>query len=182
MNLQAGMNLNALVNGFPDNYSTSLSFPPPNTDFVYVRNHSGDSLDIKLDFFSNGNINTNGYVKNLEITGIGCIIDTCFITVTDTLIINSTITGLTFPNNQNTIRVFPNPANDHITIDYGNFSIMNGYQLKIENSIGQQVFQTNISQQSDYLSLNNWGGSGIYFVYIIDAQGNTIDIRKIVLQ
>ena len=73
-------------------------------------------------------------------------------------------------------------ANDHITIDYGNFSIMNGYQLKIENSIGQQVFQTNISQQSDYLSLNNWGGSGIYFVYIIDAQGNTIDIRKIVLQ
>jgi len=59
---------------------------------------------------------------------------------------------------------------------------MNGYQLRIENSLGQQVFQTSITQQTDYLSLNNWGGNGLYFVHIIDAQGNTIDIRKIVLQ
>ena len=79
-------------------------------------------------------------------------------------------------------KIFPNPANNHITIDYGNFATMNGYQLKIENSLGQQLFQTNITQQTDYLSLNNWGGNGLYFVHIIDAQGNTIDIRKIVLQ
>jgi len=59
---------------------------------------------------------------------------------------------------------------------------MNGYQLKIENSLGQELFQTIISQQTDYLSLNNWGGNGLYFVHIVDPQGNTIDIRKIVLQ
>jgi hypothetical protein len=98
------------------------------------------------------------------------------------LIINTLITGINPPNNTNTINVFPNPANSHITIDYGNFSIMNGYQLKIENSLGQEVFQTNITQQSDYLNLNTWGGNGLYFVHIIDLQGNTIDIRKIVLQ
>ncbi len=107
---------------------------------------------------------------------------TTYTTVTDTLLINTTITGLTPPNNANTIKVFPNPTNDHITIDYGNFALMNGYQLRIQNSLGQQVFQTNISQQSDYLSLNNWGGNGLYFVHLIDPQGNTIDIRKIVLQ
>jgi hypothetical protein len=98
------------------------------------------------------------------------------------LIINTLITGINPPNNTNTINVFPNPANSHITIDYGNFSIMNGFQLKIENSLGQEVFQTNITQQSDYLNLNTWGGNGLYFVHIIDPQGNTIDIRKIVLQ
>lgn len=102
-------------------------------------------------------------------------------TVTDTLIINTKL-GLPAPNNVNTILVYPNPANDHITIDYGNYALMNGYQLKIENSLGQQVFQTNISQQSDYLSLATWGGIGIYYVRIIDPQSNTIDIRKIVLQ
>ncbi len=107
---------------------------------------------------------------------------TTFNSVTDTLIINTNITGFSSPDILNTIKVFPNPANDHITIDYGNFAIMNGYQLKIQNSIGQQIFQTNITQQTDYLSLNNWGGNGLYFVHIIDAQGNTIDIRKIVLQ
>jgi hypothetical protein len=110
------------------------------------------------------------------------IYDTTYVTVTDTLLINKNVTGLNPPNNANTIKVFPNPASTHITIDYGNFSIMNGYQLKIENSLGQQVYQTNITQQIDYLSLSTWGGNGLYFVHIIDPQGNTIDIRKIVLQ
>ena len=104
------------------------------------------------------------------------------ITVTDTLLINMGITGFNPVTYNNTIKIFPNPANDHITIDYGNFTSVSGYQLKIMNSLSQQVFQTNITQQTDYLSLNNWGGNGLYFVHIIDAQGNTIDIRKIVLQ
>jgi hypothetical protein len=110
------------------------------------------------------------------------VYDTLHTTVTDTLVINTNIVGMNPPNSLNTIKVFPNPASTHITIDYGNFAIMNGYQLVIENSIGQQVFQTNINQQSDYLSLATWGGNGLYFVHIIDPQGNTIDIRKIVLQ
>jgi hypothetical protein len=125
---------------------------------------------------------SNIAIINIADTCIATITDTTFITVTDTLIINTTITSLNPPNNSNTIKVFPNPTNDHITIDYGNFNFMNGYQLKIENSLGQQVFQTGITQQSDYLNLTTWGGNGLYFVHIIDPQGNTIDIRKIVLQ
>jgi hypothetical protein len=104
------------------------------------------------------------------------------ITVTDTLLINTGIITYNPVTYNNTIKIFPNPTNDHITIDYGNFENMNGYELTIENSLGQQLFQTNISQQTDYLSLNNWGGNGLYFVHIVDPQGNTIDIRKIVLQ
>ncbi len=104
------------------------------------------------------------------------------ITVTDTLLINMGITGYNPVSYNNTIKIFPNPTNDHITINYGNFASLSGYQLKIQNSLGQQVFQTNITQQTDYLALATWGGNGLYFVHIIDAQGNTIDIRKIVLQ
>lgn len=110
------------------------------------------------------------------------IYDTLLTTVTDTLIINTLITSINPPNNLNTIRVYPNPTNTHLTIDYGNFSIMNGYQLKIENSLGQQVYQTNITQQIDYLNLSTWGGIGLYFVHIINPQGNTTEKRKVVLQ
>ena len=99
-----------------------------------------------------------------------------------TLLININTVGINQTPVQNTIKVFPNPANTHVTIDYGNFASLNGYQLKIENSLGQQVFQTAINQQSNYLDLSNWGGNGIYFVRLIDPQGNTVDIRKIVLQ
>lgn len=91
-------------------------------------------------------------------------------------------TSILSESSTNTIKVYPNPAASFLSIDYGNFALMSGYQLRIENSLGQEVFQTKITQQSDYLNLSTWGGNGLYFVHIIDAQGNTIDIRKIVLQ
>ena len=105
------------------------------------------------------------------------------ITVTDTLIINANLTGFNPIVFQNTIKVFPNPTNDHITIDFGNnYSTMNGYMLKITNSLSQIVYTTPINTQSTTVDLSTWTGNGIYFVHLIDAQSNTIDIRKIVLQ
>jgi hypothetical protein len=115
-------------------------------------------------------------------TNFVTITDTNYISVTDTLIINALLTGLNPPNNTNTLMVFPNPTSDHITIDYGNFASMSGYTLKIKNSLGQTVFTTPIAQQQSYIDLSSWSGNGIYFVHIIDATNNTIDIRKIVLQ
>jgi hypothetical protein len=110
------------------------------------------------------------------------VTDTNFISVTDTLIINSDLTGVNPPNNVNTIKIYPNPANSHITIDYVNFNAMNGYTIKIVNSNGQTVFTTPINQQTSYIALSNWTGRGIYFVQLIDPQNNTIENRKIVIQ
>jgi hypothetical protein len=104
------------------------------------------------------------------------------ITVTDTLLINTNITGFNPVTYQNTIKIYPNPTNDHITIDNGNIANLTGYQIKITNSLSQQVFQSAITQQQFYVDLSTWTGNGIYFVHIIDGQGNTIDIKKIVLQ
>jgi hypothetical protein len=137
-------------------------------------------------------ISTSGECIDTSNVATISITDTCIVTindtittlisVTDTLVINTLITGLTPPNNSNIIKVFPNPANSHITIDFGNFVSMNGYTLKITNSLGQIVFTTPINQQSNYVDLSTWGGNGIYFVQIIDTQNNTIENRKIVLQ
>ncbi|MFN5795503.1 MAG: T9SS type A sorting domain-containing protein, partial [Bacteroidota bacterium] len=110
------------------------------------------------------------------------VYDTLLTTVTDTLVINSVITGINPPNNLNTLKVYPNPASTHITIDYGNFNAMSGYTLTIVNSIGQTVFTTAINQQTSYIDLSTWSGNGIYFVQLIDPQNNTIENRKIVIQ
>ena len=117
-------------------------------------------------------------IKNLYYKGI------CYqsVTVTDTLIINTNITRFSPVTYQNSFKIYPNPTNDHITIDNGNIANLTGYQLKITNSLGQQVFQSSITQQQFYIDLSSWTGNGIYFVYIIDGQGNTLDIKKIVLQ
>ena len=109
------------------------------------------------------------------------VYDTLLTTVTDTLIINTTL-SLPSPNNENTIKIYPNPARDHITIDNGNFTAMVGYSIKITNNAGQQVFQNAINQAQFNVDLSTWSGNGLYFVHLIDSQNNTVTIRKIVLQ
>ena len=109
------------------------------------------------------------------------VYDTLLTTVTDTLIINTTL-SLPAPNNENTIKVYPNPASDHITIDNGNFAAMAGYSIKITNNSGQEVFLNAINQAQFYVDLSTWTGNGLYFVHLIDSQNNTVTVRKIVLQ
>ena len=108
----------------------------------------------------------------------------CFqsVTVTDTLRINTTITGFNPVTYQNSIKIWPNPTKDHITIDNGNIANLTGHQIKISNALGQQVFQSAINQKQFYVDMSSWGGHGIYFVNIINAQGVTIETKKIVLE
>jgi len=103
------------------------------------------------------------------------------IAVTDTLIIDIN-TGLTPPTAENTIKIYPNPTNDHVYINTGNYSTMVGYSVKITNSLGQEVFNQPLTQQVFNIDLTSWTGNGVYFVYLIDGSSNIVDVRKIVLQ
>jgi hypothetical protein len=93
-----------------------------------------------------------------------------------------TVSGLNQYANLSTLNVFPNPANNQITIDCGNIVSKNGYTLKIVNSIGQTVVTTSINQQISKIDLSTWTANGIYFVQLIDPQNNPIENRKIVIQ
>jgi len=104
------------------------------------------------------------------------------ITVTDTLIIDVTITGINPPENVNTIKIYPNPAVDYVIINTGNYEIMSDYEIKIENSIGQTVYQTQTNQSEFQINVNDFGSYGLYFVKIIDNLGNVIVTRKLILE
>ena len=105
-----------------------------------------------------------------------------YITVTDTLIISLGPMGFNPVTYQNTILMYPNPTNDQLTIDYGDFASLAGYTLKIFNSIGGETHSANINQQQEVLQLGTWGGAGTYQVVIYNAQGVPVDTRTIVLQ
>ncbi|MFZ4436149.1 MAG: LamG-like jellyroll fold domain-containing protein [Flavobacterium psychrophilum] len=107
------------------------------------------------------------------------------ITVTDTLIINvgqlSYTNPISFANN---ITIYPNPASTQVNISFNNITDLAGGSIKIINSLGQQV-DTNpitLSGTNTTMALNSWGGTGLYFVQILNAQGQIVDIKKIILQ
>jgi len=104
------------------------------------------------------------------------------VTVTDTLVINVGILGYNPVTYNNSITIYPNPAKDHITIDCGTLSSVTGYQIKISNLLGQEVFSTTLNQQQYSIPLNSWTGKGIYLVKVYDASSNLLTTRKIDLQ
>jgi hypothetical protein len=202
---------NSLSTGNTATFNASTSDPNPSfiwqSDFgqgFQTLNNIGNYSGINTETLNIANIQLPNHTQPIRVisTSGNCIdtsnvaviniLDTCFTnitvydtlltTVTDTLVINSVITSINPPNNQNTLKVFPNPTSTHITIDYGNFNAMIGYTLTIVNSTGQTVFTSQINQQSSYIDLSTWTGAGIYFVQLIDPQNNTIENRKIVIQ
>ena len=107
------------------------------------------------------------------------------ITVTDTLIINVGQLSFNHPVTwANNITIAPNPANSQININFNNITDLNGGTIKIINSLGQQITTTPItlSGTNTSMQLSTWGGAGLYFVQIINAQGIVVDVKKIILQ
>jgi len=108
---------------------------------------------------------------------------TTYVTVTDTLLIDITFTGFEGqPSWLNTVTVFPNPASDHITIDYGNFALMAGFNTVITDAAGATVYSSAVNSQQAYIDINAWGAAGVYYMTIYDASGAAVAVRHIVLQ
>ncbi len=105
-----------------------------------------------------------------------------YVSVTDTLIIDAVLTGVEAPDGLNTLKVYPNPAKDHLFINTGDYSKMSGYQLKIFDQLGGNVFETFVEEPLYELNLSSWSGTGIYFLQLIDSDGSIIDVRKVILQ
>jgi len=112
-----------------------------------------------------------------EITNLYYADTTC-----QSLVINTGLLSFNPLTYQNTVTIYPNPANDHITIDCGNIANVNGWNIIITNTIGQEVFNQPMNTQQYTIPLNSWTGQGVYFVKIYDAQSTLLNTKKIILQ
>ncbi|MBA7531119.1 hypothetical protein ES705_23330 [subsurface metagenome] len=117
------------------------------------------------------------------------VYDTTYVTVydsiavTDTLIIDVELTDITPPNNINTIKVYPNPAKDYIFIHMGNkYNEMTGYTIKIINTLGNIIFESEVTQQLFEIDVSAFGQTGLYFIQIIDYNNQILEIRKLILE
>ncbi len=176
---------------------------------------TNNSLEIK-------NVRVSNHLQKIRAISSSCncidtsnvaeifIVDTCLVTVRDTIIVKDTLTEIVYDttfititeniavtdtliinlnipisNNQiaeNKIIIYPNPASSFLIIDNGDFSLMENYEIQILNAVGQPVYFTPIEQKIYTIDLNGWGGKGTYFLKIKNPNGATIQTKKIVLQ
>lgn len=159
-------------------------------DDVRIYNRALDSNEVESLYTENFcfqtitdtiNVYDTTYVNIYDTTYV-TVYDTTHISVTDTLIIDAVLVGINPPNNINRMKVYPNPTKEHLIIDNGNFALMSNYSVKIVNTQGQEVFNSNINQQVFDINLSSLTGKGIYFVMIYDPQNNLLEVKKIILQ
>jgi hypothetical protein len=110
------------------------------------------------------------------------VYDTIRVAVTDTLIIDIAVGLNPTQSTVNTLKIYPNPARDFVVIDNGNYSLISGYSLKILNTLGQSVYNSPLNQQQLNVSTQDLGGSGTYFIQIMDDTNHIVETRKLIIR
>ena len=181
-----GENLLYYVNGIRVD-SIHVNFDVSNTDIDFLIGCTFLNNTSTYDYFWKGSLDDiaiwNRALSQNEITQLyNQGVCQTSITVTDTLLIHTSITSYNPVAYKNTLKVWPNPGNQDITLDAGNLSLMQGWKIKISNSLGQEVYPAAlISQQQQVLDMSNWGGNGLYLLHLINPQGHITEVKKIVL-
>ena len=141
---------------------------------VALKNHQ---QSVKLIAFTNVCIDTSNTVK---IT----IKDSCIafksVKVTDTLLVRFSVKVSSLDKGQ-LIKVYPNPAQNQLTIDNGNYSDFSGYTVNVYNSVGAVVYTQAINQQVYTIDLKSWSSVGVYRMELTDKSGAKIAVKTIVL-
>ncbi len=141
---------------------------------ISLRNHK---QPFRVIAFTNVCIDTSN-------TALISVVDSCIsfksVKVTDTLVVRFSVKVSNVDKGQ-LVKVYPNPAQDKLTIDNGNFTDFSGYTVNIYNTIGSVVYTQNINQQVYSIDLKTWGALGVYRLEVLDKTGAKVAVKSIIL-
>jgi Concanavalin A-like lectin/glucanases superfamily/Secretion system C-terminal sorting domain len=80
------------------------------------------------------------------------------------------------------MNVYPNPTSDVLIIEAIDVAALNGYSYKMVDLQGKQVYKELVTKSKTEISLKNIGAKGVYILHVLDAQGVSIENKKIVLE
>jgi hypothetical protein len=90
--------------------------------------------------------------------------------------------GLSRNMESNSLRIYPNPASDRLTINLENYSSNSEFSIRIINALGQQVYHKVLSQAKSEIDLTTCGGDGILILHLLDKSGQVVDERRIIIR
>jgi hypothetical protein len=111
----------------------------------------------------------NIYFVYSNLTGSNPGSDTCILNYTQTIASHIEI-------DERTVKLFPNPSNDIITITLDQHS--NG-QIILTDILGKVVLSKSFTSNEVQLNLKILASKGTYFAKVLDSAGNVIAIKKL---
>jgi hypothetical protein len=81
----------------------------------------------------------------------------------------------------NDLKIYPNPTNSKINIDFGSQFNFIGSQVKVSNILGQEFYNSRINKQKTEIYLSSVATKGLYFISIVNSEGKVIANKKIIL-
>jgi photosystem II stability/assembly factor-like uncharacterized protein len=157
-------------------------------------NVNSDSLIVSNITVNNHNqlfraIVNNNLCKDTSETATLTVLDTCVnklydtvkVTVADTLIIKTKVTGIQ-ENKYYTFLIYPNPTSTQVIIDCGDNTEVSAYSYTITNSLGQEKLTSKFTSRYQQIDISGIGGTGLYIITIKDSNNTVIETRKILIQ
>ena len=77
------------------------------------------------------------------------------------------------------INFFPNPIENHLRVEFNEFSRMNKYQLRLSSISSVVLWTTEITQQSFDIDMSTYP-PGVYFIQLFDNENSLVINKKII--
>lgn len=78
-----------------------------------------------------------------------------------------------------TFNCFPNPIENHLRVEFNEFSRMNKYQLRLSTISSVVLWTTVINQQSSDIDMSTYP-PGVYFIQLFDIENSLVINKKII--
>jgi hypothetical protein len=80
------------------------------------------------------------------------------------------------------LEIYPNPAYDRFTVDVSAAGgWLSGYRIEITDELGRRVLRFELSDEISTVAVSDLAGPGIYLVRLVDRDGATKQIRRVLV-
>ena len=80
------------------------------------------------------------------------------------------------------IKIYPNPAVDFLIVECENLEENDFYKIRIHNQLGQRVYDQVIRDRKYRIDISQWAVSGIYYIDVMNFNGELLAQKKIVVE
>jgi len=158
-------------------------------DDIRIYNKSLDSTSIKYLYYGDcvgGDVKYDTVQVHVYDTVQVNVYDTIqvvdSISVTDTLIINMRVAGVSSNDFMATIKAYPNPTNGTLSVSIPGYAKIKNYKIRIINVASKVIYESNLDQELMQIDLSGLGNKGMHFLQIYDDNFVLLHSKKILIE